>query len=380
MIAGAAATVGALERVPRLETCPRRDLLVSYAEGKTTAQDLLAVSAHLRRCNRCQTTVSDVERLRLRQESSFGSGDVPQWRRRSLRGLLWGLAGALGFAAVLLLVYTTVRFSAAPARHEERVAVVTPVGEMPPRTIIDACMVTTENLPASEVPAGSYRNLGDVVGKVAMVALPHGAPIRPGDIDTKGVSLGLSYAIPPSMRAVTIAVNQVTSVAGFIRAGDHLDVIATFPTGQSAVARTVIQNVQLVALGSQLENERVAKDGRKPAVAGDTATLLVTPAQAEQLALAEDRGKLRLALRGVGDVATRPIPDATEDSTVASPPATVRVALAIPQYRERQMRFFSPFSSVPTPPAVAVDKPVDTPSVVEVIRGTDVEKVKVLNP
>lgn len=200
-----------------------------------------------------------------------------------------------------LLVYKYIKNMEAK-QNELRADVVVAVQDIEPRTIIDVRMLVIKNLPQSEIPADAFTKIEDVAGKVAMVHLSRDTAISQSNIDVKGLELGLSYTIPPNMRAATIGITPVTGVAGFPKAGDHVDVIATFERQDYTVAKTVIQNVQLLALGSKLQDESMSKEGRKPEITpNDTATLLVTPRQAEILALSEAKGKLRLVLRSAGD-------------------------------------------------------------------------------
>jgi len=108
------------------------------------------------------------------------------------------------------------------------------------------------------------------------------------------------------MRAVTVAIDPVVGVAGFLEPGDRVDVIATFEIGEVTVTRTVLQNIKLLAIGT---TATAAKPKRPPAEGEEAqveaaeereqpnATLAVDPEQAQTLILSDARGKLRLALR-----------------------------------------------------------------------------------
>lgn len=98
----------------------------------------------------------------------------------------------------------------------------------------------------------------------------------------------LAYRIPAGMRAVTIAINAVTGVAGQLRQGDRVDVLATLEKQLIGVDLTVtlLQDIEVLAVGTEGEQ-----------VQGSTVTLAVTPKQAEELTLADEKGRLRLVLR-----------------------------------------------------------------------------------
>jgi pilus assembly protein CpaB len=113
---------------------------------------------------------------------------------------------------------------------------------------------------------------------------------------TPGVSVGLSYVLPKDKRAMTIAVNEVVGVAGFVFPGDHVDVVGTVRgEGDLNMTKIVLQNVEVVAIAQKVEQ----KPGEDPRVT-TSATLAVTPDQAESLAQIDNNGRVRLALRPHG--------------------------------------------------------------------------------
>ncbi|MCE5197650.1 MAG: Flp pilus assembly protein CpaB [Armatimonadota bacterium] len=279
-----------------------------------------------------------------------------------------------------LLIYNFLSSNRAK-QNEVMVDVVTAIRDITPRTVITAPMIEIRKMPRSQVPGGAFTQIAQVTNKVALAQLNQGMPIVQGNVDTKGIMLGLSYTIPPFMRALTVGVTPITGVAGFPKPGDHVDVVATFNRQNNTVAKTVLQNVELLALGSSLQNERVKKNGRTPELSGnDTATLLVTPSQAEQLALAEDEGKLRLVLRSAGDqsmVMSSGVKMRKEgaQSAPAQPAARAQVTNWEPQ--PRPWRGSEPVVVPRVEPQPAKHSTNDTQSKIEVIRGTDVEQVDV---
>ncbi|HPP75512.1 MAG TPA: Flp pilus assembly protein CpaB, partial [Armatimonadota bacterium] len=228
------------------------------------------------------------------------------------------LAALLG-VITSILVYRFLE-NAQAASKNIMVPLVVTTQEILPRTVIDPTMLTLVRIPLSDYPPKAFRDPEDIVGKVALTKMPKNAPIKSDDVADKGVKLGLSYTIPPTMRAVTVAVDPVTAVGGYLKPGDHVDVVATFRIDRQAVAKLVLQDVQLLALGTRVEKDRMSNDGARPALSGgkDTATLLVTPSDAEKLVLAENEGKLRLILRPVGDVARIPSPGVSSLAVVGS--------------------------------------------------------------
>lgn len=277
------------------------------------------------------------------------------------------------------------------AKERALAPVVVATQEILPRTIVEPGMVMTRRIPIREAPKNAYFDLEEVVGKVALTKIPADSPITVADVGAKGASLGLAFVIPPSMRAVTVAVDPVIGVAGFLKPGDHVDVVATFGRGnREAVAKTVLQDVQLLALGSQIEKENVREGSGKASAGKDTATLLVTPAEAERLVLAENEGKLRLVLRAVGDILRVDSKGATSRAVTGGTDST----MADTSVRETRPRttYAQPAERTPPPPRYYVDRPIAAPKPkpattaaqpenkgqeIEVIRGTKVETVVV---
>ncbi len=215
-------------------------------------------------------------------------------------------AGAL--AALLSYLFLNREQSQAAAMTMP-VSVVVATRELPARTVIEPGMVSETTRPAAAVPANCAGSVQEVVGRVTLVPLATDEPVRRAAIAPQTASLGLAYVVPDGMRAVTVALDSVIGVAGFLKAGDHVDVLATFDLdGMSgtAVTRTVLQDVELLAIGPEVVPEEVGKPlGERAARPKEqpNATLAVRPEDAERLTLAESKGKLRLALRRSGDSA-----------------------------------------------------------------------------
>lgn len=312
------------------------------------------------------------------------------------------LAALLGFFTSLL-IYRFLK-SIQTTRQAEMVTTVVATHDIEPRTVIEPWMIRAATVPRAQVPDGVGLSRESVTGKVALVKLLKDMPVGAKDVGDRGASLGLAYVIPDSMRAVTVAVDPVIGVAGFLKPGDRVDVVATFDNGQSAIARTVLQNVQLLALGSKVKPEQVKKDDGKPASdEKDTATLVVTPEQAERLVLAENQGKLRLVLRGINDYAETPTkgvscasmsgygaparvtvtqapssqPARPSTSAGFSIPAIMRQlsAARAPAVQPRVSLRSSPINV--NRPAKPVSNPAPPANEIELIRGTTVEKVQV---
>ncbi|RMH06224.1 MAG: Flp pilus assembly protein CpaB [Nitrospirae bacterium] len=142
----------------------------------------------------------------------------------------------------------------------------------------------------------SFSSLEQVQGRVLRDNLLRQQPILESHLAPLGVRAGVDAVLDPEKRAMAVKVDQEVAVAGFIKPGHYVDVLVTMqPPGRNAqtVTKIVIENVRVLATGMQLQ--RQGEDGQAQPVS--IMTLEVTPEEAEKLALASTRGRLRLALR-----------------------------------------------------------------------------------
>ncbi|NIN00222.1 MAG: Flp pilus assembly protein CpaB [candidate division Zixibacteria bacterium] len=150
--------------------------------------------------------------------------------------------------------------------------------------------------PRGSVAKGSYPVKDSLLGQVTKVFLKENEPILDSKLSSKGG--GLSLLIEPNKRASSIEVDKVSGVSGFVLPGDRVDVILTVKRPGSttdAVAKTILQNVEVLAAGEKTEEK-----GNK-VITVQSVTLLVDPEGAQALALATSEGKLHLALRNPTD-------------------------------------------------------------------------------
>jgi pilus assembly protein CpaB len=156
-------------------------------------------------------------------------------------------------------------------------------------------------IPWSEdaLPAGAFATIGDVLGsgkRVVLAAIEVNEPILSVKITGPGQRATLSAVLHDGMKAVTIRVNDVDGVAGFVLPGDRVDIALTRLDGKGgATTDVVLQNAQVLAI-DQVADERVAA----PSVA-KSVTLEVDTLAAQKLGLAASLGSLSLMLRKAGD-------------------------------------------------------------------------------
>jgi pilus assembly protein CpaB len=162
-----------------------------------------------------------------------------------------------------------------------------------------------------------------------MTALQENEPLTQGKLAPAGSGGGLPPSIPQGMRAISVKVNEVIGVAGFVAPGTNVDVVVTIRAGsEGSMSRVVVSNVQVVTVGTR-SDQLNAKDGKQ--TASSVVTLMVTPDDAERIALASAEGQIILTLRNPLDT----LPTTTEGTRMASligktspPPPVVRKAAA----------------------------------------------------
>lgn len=220
----------------------------------------------------------------------------------STKGLV---AIALVFSLITAaLVYNFLRESAKKPQPSDLGTVVVARTDIPPKTRITSDMVQESQLPAEYIQAGAVRNLSKVLGVVARERIVGGEQVLERRLLMTGKQVGFNGVIPAGKRALTVAVSDVTGVAGLLKAGDSVDAIVTFDQQAvgSHVSRMVLQNLLVLAVNreSEVPAERdVKKDSSKDAAVFKlaTVTLAVSPEEATQMTLSEEKGKLRFALR-----------------------------------------------------------------------------------
>jgi len=150
--------------------------------------------------------------------------------------------------------------------------------------------------PQGKAPEGSFANPSELVGRGLIVPIVKNELVLNAKLSSKEAGAGLPPVIPEGMRAVSVRVNEVVGVAGYVLPGTRVDVVATAsPTGSpnDTTSKVVLSNVQVLTSGTRMETDQ--EKGKPMPVT--VVTLLVSPDQAERLALASTEGKIQLALR-----------------------------------------------------------------------------------
>jgi len=150
--------------------------------------------------------------------------------------------------------------------------------------------------PANALPADVIHDPKDAVGRGLIMPVIQNEPILPMKLASKEAGAGLPPAIPPGLRAVSVRVNEVIGVAGYVLPGTHVDVVATVSPTQNQsdmTSKVIMTNVLVLAAGTKIDR---LTDKDKP-IPVTVVTLLVAPEEAERLTLASSEGKIQLALR-----------------------------------------------------------------------------------
>jgi pilus assembly protein CpaB len=213
----------------------------------------------------------------------------------------WMLVGATAsglLAGYVALVYVSEEPAPLEAATPSRTIVVAardlPAGAMVRREDIEML-----DWPGSAIPEGIAMEAGEVVGRGLIVEVRKNEPLLAWKLAMKEAGGGLSITIPEGMRAVSVEVDEVVGVAGFVLPGTRVDVLATVMPGTDrtqTTTRIILQNVRALAADQRYQQE-IEGDPQYVTVV----TLLVTPTEAEALTLAATEGRIQLALRNTLD-------------------------------------------------------------------------------
>jgi pilus assembly protein CpaB len=224
------------------------------------------------------------------------------------RRFLTVLGVSLVFALVVSSVFYQMTSRAGGSRKQEvtdyRDIVVT-TRPLSVGAVVKPADVKIAKVPAEAFPKGAYSKVEEVLDRPIISNILLEEPILDGRLAAKGAGLGLAPTIPVGMRAVTVRVNDVAGVAGFVLPGMHVDVLVTGrpPGGDGDITSTVLQDMLVLLAGQTLQ-----PDARGQAIQAPTVTLLASPEQAETLTLANIDGRIQLVLRNSSDSAMEKTP------------------------------------------------------------------------
>jgi pilus assembly protein CpaB len=169
---------------------------------------------------------------------------------------------------------------------------------LPLGAMLDAASVKISGIPENRFPKGGFSRMEDVIGRPVVSPIEPDEAVMEARLGARGSGAGLSPMIPPGMRAISVRVNDVVGVSGFVLPGMRVDVLVTGHPQErdDTVTATVLQNVPVLSAGTTIQ-----ADSKSQPINATVVTLLVTPAQAEALTLANLEGKIQLVLRNSTD-------------------------------------------------------------------------------
>jgi pilus assembly protein CpaB len=300
--------------------------------------------------------------------------------------LILALAGAVicGLSAVMLV---TRYLASVETRARDLNNVVVARTEIPLGTRITAEQLGLLPIPNGSVPDGAFRKVEDAVGRVAIIPIGVREPVTEFKLAREGTGAGLGAVIPEGYRAMTVKVDEIVGVSGFVMPGSFVDVVAVIVPANTAAAakgpisKIVLQNIKVLASGAKIDSP---SDQRQPTTV-NAVTLLVTPEQAEKLVLAANESKLQLVMRQYGDQEDTQTNGANKDSLLSGesvkplpgPPSEKTVeSQTAPKAKPRIKR--------PNVVAQHEDKPAPAPTLlprnsIELIEGAKRREVEIPN-
>jgi pilus assembly protein CpaB len=188
------------------------------------------------------------------------------------------------------------------AAASSQVSVVVAARALPIGTLLTEKDVNVVAWPASSPVQGAIASAKDVVNRAVLTSVLQNEPITTNKLAQASAGGGLPPASPPGMRAMSVKVNDVIGVAGFIVPGSFVDVVATMRRSNDSVTSTVASNVQVLAAGTRRDQDQPVTPPPTTSAAAranesTVVTLMVSPKDAERIALAQSEGQIMLALR-----------------------------------------------------------------------------------
>ncbi|HAU32099.1 MAG: Flp pilus assembly protein CpaB [Desulfotomaculum sp. 46_296] len=199
----------------------------------------------------------------------------------------------IALVLAILAVFAAYRTLLGAGAAQKMIPVLVAAKDIPPNTVLTKDMLTIRNMPDNFAHPQSLHSISEAQGKTTKVQLLMYEQVLTSKILTRAQPGNrFSYHIPDKQRAVTVAVTEVTGVAGFPVVGDRVDVLLTRDSGGVKYTKTILQNKEILAAGGSSFPQEEGKQVIVP-----TITLSLTPAEAQEITLGEMTGKISLTLR-----------------------------------------------------------------------------------
>ena len=213
-----------------------------------------------------------------------------------------------------------------PVREVEvnSIPVVVASQDLPVGTLLTIDHVKVVAWPASSPVANGFATTEEVVDRGLIAGIVANEPLTEFKLASREAGGGLPPSIPLGMRALSVRVNEVIGVAGFVVPGTRVDVLATVSQETGSISKVVVSNVQVLTAGTRYDLEQARTGESMPST---VVTLMVTPEEAERIALAGNEGSLVLTLRNPLDTKpteTEGIRSASLMGPAPKPPVIVR--------------------------------------------------------
>ncbi len=220
---------------------------------------------------------------------------------------------------------------------------------------------------SGQVPKGAFSKIADATGRAVLYPMFENEAILDAKLAPTGSGAGLPAVIPQGMRAVSIRVDDVVAVAGFVGPGTRVDVLLTGVSRNESLTKTILENVQVLAAG-----QKIQPDSQGKAEKVNVVTLLCTSQDAAKVTLAANDGHIQLVLRNPMDTQKTDhgarVARGALYGEVFVPTARVRVPVKVAAL---------PPPALPAPPVAIAPPPPVVPPTVIVIRGESVTRVEV---
>ena len=278
------------------------------------------------------------------------------------RRFLTVLGVSLLFALVISTVFyqMTARGGNAKRDNGDMRDMIVAVKPLSAGTTIKATDIKLVRTPTSAFPKGAFSKPEEVIDRPVTAAILMDEPVLDPRLAARGSGVGLAPIIPVGMRAVSVRVNDVSGVTGFVLPGMRVDVLVTGrpPSMNESVTTTCLQNILVLSAGTSM-----TADAKGSSIQAPTVTLLASPEQAETLTLANIEGRVQLILRNGSDQTIEKTPG-RETAELYGMHAQLHRKSTEPQPQPpRRMRPVVNVAAPPPPPPPAPDQVI-------VIRGT----------
>jgi len=272
------------------------------------------------------------------------------------------LLTVFGFAFVVALVSTLLLYSLLSKRlgsggqSGAGQDVVVSTHDLPRGALLKDVDVRMMRWAGASVPKGAFTDKNAALGRGVLSEIASGEPILENRLAPKEAGAGLAPSIPVGKRAVSVRVNDVVAVSGYVIPGSRVDILVTGnvpgQAQQGPEIRTLLQNVEVLSAGTNIQRDAEGKPIQVPVI-----TLLVTPEEAEVLSLASNETRIQLVLRNPLDEQRVESPGSALARLFGAPQAPPPRAAAPPRPRKVEVK------QEPPPP------PPPPPIVVELLKG-----------